>query len=294
MNNEEIIKKFIEKYGEEEYFLIDIKDKFYKWIDNTESEVVREILIQLFSEFEFFPKTEVKRLLLKQLSEILHSNSLDDIAIFSLPSQSGKTNSSDEMTMLIREIVREHGIQIYEETIKKNIEDIEDDEYIKIAVFFDDISGSGKTITDFLREYKEKLDGKKIIINLLAATDSALQAIEQYRSKENLDIQVKVEKTYGKIFTEHPTLKDDKRILLSKFEEEIWGKGNRNIMGFKDSQLIIGFYHNIPNNTLSSFWYHSDFGKLKEWNTLFKRFTLPKRGKNKQNFTVGKSKRRKK
>lgn len=61
----------------------------------------------------------MKRLLLKQLSEILHSNSLDDIAIFSLPSQSGKTNSSDEMTMLIREIVREHGIQIYEETIKK-------------------------------------------------------------------------------------------------------------------------------------------------------------------------------
>lgn len=56
MNNEEIIKKFIEKYGEEEYFLIDIKDKFYKWIDNTESEVVREILIQLFSEFEFFRK----------------------------------------------------------------------------------------------------------------------------------------------------------------------------------------------------------------------------------------------
>ncbi|WP_375103254.1 hypothetical protein ACDZ28_26705 [Paenibacillus sp. RS8] len=291
MDIEKIIRDFIEKYGEEEYFLKDIENKFYKWIENTDLPDVKEILIQLFSEFEFFSKIEVKGILKKQLSELLHNNSLEDIAIFSLPSQSGKTNSSDEMTMLIREIVREDGIQIYEDTIKKNIEDLGCDEHIKIAVFFDDISGSGKTITDFLKEYKDKLMGKKIIINLLAATDSALQSIEQYRAEEELSVQVKVERMCGKIFSDHPTLKDDKRIVLSKFEETIWGKGHRNIMGFKDSQLIIGFYHNIPNNTLSSFWYHPEFGKLKQWNTLFKRFTLPKRGKQKQNFSVGRSKR---
>ncbi|WP_430090562.1 phosphoribosyltransferase-like protein [Peribacillus butanolivorans] len=41
---------------------------------------------------------------------------------------------------------------------------------------------------------------------------------------------------------------------------------------------FIGFSHNIPNNTISCFWYHPDFeGKIKEWNSLFKRYTQQRR-----------------
>ncbi|WP_430493555.1 phosphoribosyltransferase-like protein, partial [Paenibacillus ottowii] len=89
----------------------------------------------------------------------------------------------------------------------------------------------------------------------------------------------------------HIFLNDSHRRLINDFEETIWGKGNQNIMGFRDSQLLVGFSHNIPNNTISSFWYHADFsGKREEWNCLFKRYTQLKRNKkntrSKQNLSV--------
>lgn len=289
MEYTQIIRDFIEKYDNNEYYTKDIETKFLNWLDNTDNDEIKRILSKLFSEFRFFSKIEIKEILRNQLMGVIDSYGKENISIFPLSSQNGKSNSSDEMTMLIREIIREYEIDLYQDTIHKDISQLDSEEEIETTVFFDDISGTGKTIIDFLKTHKEKLTNKNVVINLLAITEKSKCDIENYLQTENsLKVQIIAANTYGKISNNHPELSENELLLLTNYEEVLWGKNHKNILGYMDSQLIIGFSHNIPNNTLSSFWYHNDFGKIKKWNTLFKRFTLPKskKQKQKQNFRV--------
>ena len=43
-------------------------------------------------------------------------------------------------------------------------------------------------------------------------------------------------------------------------------------LGYKDGQLLIGFYHNTPNNTLPIFW-----SSTTSWNPIFKRYKKHKK-----------------
>ena len=62
------------------------------------------------------------------------------------------------------------------------------------------------------------------------------------------------------------------------FEEGLWGKNSRNILGY--NELLIGFSHNTPNNTISSFWITEDILKNKyKWSPLFDRMTKNRRPK---------------
>ncbi|MFK4345205.1 MULTISPECIES: hypothetical protein [unclassified Paenibacillus] len=290
MNINEAVGVFIEKYGQEERYTKDIESKVVSWLENTNLEEVKEILLHLFSEFIFFTKLEIKEMLKRQLEDVLDSEILENICIIPMVSKGGIANSSFDLTMLLKEVIKENDIELYKDTIKVGLNQIDAD--ISTLVFFDDISGTGGTIVTFLRENKSYLIGKKIIIRLIVITETAKKIIDEYLvTQTELDVKVIAEYKYDKIFKDHKFLNDSHRKLINDFEETIWGKGNQNIMGFRDSQLLIGFSHNIPNNTISSFWYHTDFsGKREEWNSLFKRYTQLRRNKkntrSKQNLSV--------
>ncbi|TKH45736.1 hypothetical protein C1I60_04565 [Paenibacillus terrae] len=290
MNINEAVGVFIEKYGQEERYTKDIESKVVSWLENTNLEEVKEILLHLFSEFIFFTKLEIKEMLKRQLEDVLDSEILENICIIPMVSKGGIANSSFDLTMLLKEVIKENDIELYKDTIKVGLNQIDAD--ISTLVFFDDISGTGGTIVTFLRENKSYLIGKKIIIRLIVITETAKKIIDEYLvTQTELDVKVIAEYKYDKIFKDHKFLNDSHKKLINDFEETIWGKGNQNIMGFRDSQLLIGFSHNIPNNTISSFWYHTDFsGKREEWNSLFKRYTQLRRNKkntrSKQNLSV--------
>lgn len=291
MNINEVVKVFIEKYGQEERYTKDIESKLVSWLDNTTLEEIKEVLLHLFSEFIFFTKREIKEVLKRQLEDVLNSYSLDNICIIPMISKDGRANSSFDLTMLLKEVIKENDIELYKDTIKVGLDQIDED--ISILVFFDDISGTGGTIVTFLKENKSNFIGKKIIIQLIVITETAKKKIDEYlNTQKELDVNVIAENNYDKIFNDHKFLNDSHRIIINDFEETIWGKGNQNIMGFRDSQLLVGFSHNIPNNTISSFWYHTDFsGKREEWNSLFKRYTQlnrknKKKARSNQNLSV--------
>ena len=77
----------------------------------------------------------------------------------------------------------------------------------------------------------------------------------------------------------------DEKNSIIRIEESLWGKGNNQILGYKESQLLITFFHNTPNTTISSFWfsenfYNQDYKNFygeKKWNELFGRYRPPKR-----------------
>jgi hypothetical protein len=44
----------------------------------------------------------------------------------------------------------------------------------------------------------------------------------------------------------------------------------RDALGYKDSQVLLGFHHNIPDNTLPVIWAETEI-ETKRWQPLFKR-----------------------
>lgn len=276
-----VIKEFIKKYGEEEYYLQNIETKFNDWLENTNEEELKKLLIQLFNEFRFFSRLEMKEIMKKQLKQTLLSHAIEELIIFPLPSSDNKTNSSNELTMWIREIMREENISFYPETIETTIENLKNYSHISTFIFFDDISGSGGTVIKFLKKYKSYLLNKKVVIHLIVVTEEALNKINHFLKNEpQLNVLIIKECKYTKFFLNHPTLKKKDEELLRNFETEIWGKGSKQILGFNNGQLLLGFSHNIPNNTFSCVWYDSDFeGEKKIWSPLFKRI-IPLKHKN--------------
>lgn len=289
---DELVQAFIEKHGTEERYIKGLKEKFISWLANAnDDEEIKHILLELFASFHFYTKLEIKSILHKQLKNALDKADLCSTKILPVSKKNGKDSSFD-IIGLLNEIVREHEISLCEHTILKNISDIPKD--TGTVILFDDISGTGGTVNTFLREHQDYLRGKETVLNLICVTPSAQKEIKKELIATNLKVQLVVEHEYDKVFSNHNLLGKIHQESLYKFEEQIWGERNNNILGYKNSQILIGFSHNIPNNTISSFWYHSDFrGLRKDWNALFKRDTPRSRTKGarkKQNFSIEKKK----
>ena len=46
--------------------------------------------------------------------------------------------------------------------------------------------------------------------------------------------------------------------------------GEKHALGFEDSQLLLGFHHNIPDNTLPIMWF--DGPDRVPWKPIFRRY----------------------
>lgn len=127
MNINEVAQVFIEKYGQEERYTKDIESKLVSWLENTTLEEIKEILLHLFSEFIFFTKREIKEVMKSQLVDVLGSYALESICIIPMISKDGRANSSFDLTMLLKEVIKENDIELYKDTIKVGLDQIDDD-----------------------------------------------------------------------------------------------------------------------------------------------------------------------
>lgn len=285
MNNninriDEIIENFIKKNGNESRYTKDIKNKLLKWINNTDNIDIKNILLELFSEFKLFNKLEIKQIMEEQLIKCLEEVNIDYTNICHFPSLDGRFNSSNEMIPLIREIDREGrlNIPLYSDSIVTGIEKISDD--IEYVIFFDDISGTGGTIIKFLNKNLKFLSKRKIYINLIAITKEAELKIDEFKKNNILDVKINYKYKFDKVFKELDRFDDTHECKLYEFEKSIWGNRETFVLGYNNSQILVGFEHNIPNNTISSFWVTDCILEHREkWNALFERYTPNKRPK---------------
>lgn len=130
---------------------------------------------------------------------------------------------------------------------------------IRNIIFMDDIIGTGKTVIDFLDTIKSKIIGKKIYLWVICITEYAKDRIKLYASENNLEIIIcskrEEKKAFeqGYIFNESDSEKNKK--IVSNYENNLWKRPCEYILGKDDSQCLVSFYNDTPNNTLSSFWF---------------------------------------
>lgn len=274
----DLISRVKTEYADEMYFK-DIDSKYGKWINNLISKEEKDILNNLFYHLRFFSKVEMKNILGIEIRKLKENyEGLNSAVLVPLTPIDGRYNGSNELLSLVKEIDREEqfkGSRLlpYRDSIINDIKYAED---YKTLIFIDDISGTGGTVRKFIKFHYESMKNKKVIFLFLTVTQQAINEFINLKREYN---EAEIEFLYclelEKISAIN-ILSTDEYNLLFSIEERLWGKKNKNILGFKQSELLALYSHNIPNNTVSSFWYYSE-EKPEKWNRLFTRITAPNR-----------------
>ncbi|WLB53801.1 phosphoribosyltransferase-like protein [Bradyrhizobium japonicum] len=150
---------------------------------------------------------------------------------------------------------------------------------IKHYVFIDDLCGSGSQAQDYCRSIVEPLkrlqSGVRVHYFTLFATSYGLQQIRNLRWFDEVAAVVELDESFkcfsdkSRIYSDvvAPIDKDKARQISHRHGTKLATKFP---LGWRDGQLLLGFFHNTPDNTLPIIWHDDPEGH--SWTPLFRRF----------------------
>lgn len=153
------------------------------------------------------------------------------------------------------------------------------DDIIERIVLIDDFCGTGSQATDGpvirrVEQLRGKYKNAKIFYYLLMGTDYGLQIIrdsmifDDVRAVITLDSSFKCFSVKSRIYEKLPEKdKQESKEICEKYGEILFNTNDA--LGFGKCQLLIGFHHNIPDNTLPIIW--CEKGNIR-WTPIFKRY----------------------
>lgn len=263
---QKIASSCIDRWGE------DIKTKNFsgklgRFVSQLDSNVdLGKVFLELVKHYNYYSRERIDQLMIKFYESIVSELELDEsYTIYSRIEDDSKIDSSNyflEEFKIINNISNHFSYDIE----KLNKEDFDNIENI---IFLDDIIGTGKTVKRFFEKNIEKLLKVKCYIFCIEILEEGKTSLEEFFKEKNLKCEIIYHNLHIKAFSENHIFCDncqDNEKLLRKFEKELWKKDSRNILGFDNSQAIVSFFRNTPNNTISSFWY-DDY----RWKGLFPR-----------------------
>ena len=120
----------------------------------------------------------------------------------------------------------------------------------KNLVLIDDFVGSGDTFISWYNENKDTLANfKNVIYAVLITLDKGIRKIEEKTAVRTITpfrLNDSDRVFQGRSFSSQE--KDDLRHMIEKYKKRL---PEKYIYGYDDSQLLISFDDNIPNNSLS-------------------------------------------
>jgi hypothetical protein len=152
------------------------------------------------------------------------------------------------------------------------------DEDVVRYIFMDDVCGSGDQAVGYSQELLEEIKEINADVDLrylsLFATSGGLHNVKENTVFDEVDCIFELDETFkcfsdrSRYFPEQMELPVDMTIARNisiKYGSKIM-PGN-DALGYNDGQLLLGFSHNIPDNTLPIIW-----GDIQGWNPIFKRY----------------------
>lgn len=143
-------------------------------------------------------------------------------------------------------------------------------------IFIDDFCGSGSQASIYLKPIVDNILFKKpdadIQYLMLFGTEFGLTQIRNLKIFSNVACVYSLDDTF-KTFSDSSRYydgtmdaslsKDFAKATVKKYEDKV----NFTAFGYRDCQLLLGLFHNTPDNTLPVFW-----SEQKEWKPIFKRY----------------------
>lgn len=149
-------------------------------------------------------------------------------------------------------------------------------------VFVDDVCGSGETAirysTDFLTEIIAINPNIKAYYFCLFSTAEGMQRVRDHSIfKENCGAIFELDKTYSCLEDESRYFKtcpqdisrDHARKVAASYGALLWPS---HPLGYENSQMLLGFPHNTPDNTLPMIWMEKENGAGIQWVPAFRRY----------------------
>jgi hypothetical protein len=255
------------------------ENKFKNWLEQFETEH-QSIFLHLFNHYRYFDKNNIEKWF-HQSYELYKSvePTFDESIYIPVTSIGGIMNGAIHMIHEFDMIGPELGIS------RKRIaaQPIEFNNSFKIStskniVLIDDIVGTGDTLIDFVigckknKHTKNLFENKRIYIFALAVSEKTknrvIDDLKVLGIKGEFINNLIINKAFEKGFIYH---EEEARIkaknIVEKYEE-LAAPEPKYAMGYKNSQALVSFYFNTPNNSLSTFWEIND---EKPWVSFFPR-----------------------
>lgn len=221
---------------------------FANWIDSLPNYARKEAFIHM-SCFKYFTH-QASNDCLRELHELISSENYYDsqTCVFSyIRRGDGALNSSFHLLseyMLINDIPSEYGVLDYS-TIVNHISNI------KTIVFVDDFCGTGNTFCKLIEEQFECLSEQtRIIYAVICSMRQGKKVIEEYAKQRGLAIDVVSIHNQRELYG---TERKDRKDVICDCAKEL-GISKEYALGYKESQSLVAFYENTPNNTFGYIW----------------------------------------
>lgn len=251
-----------------------------QWLENFDTKSDKLEMLELLSKFTYYNEKEISSLLtssfelLKSYLSLIHLNQKIEISdlnefvknnCYFVGTWENPSKSGVHLLYDFR-VLNKLPPRIFCNTVKdvpKNA---------PFVIFLDDIAGSGRQASDFwnLRVIKERkhLTNTKFLYLVLVGNEKGIEYIETKTKIKVLPV-VKLDDRY-KLFSKSSIYFPDKKKrqkvqkICEKYGKRLYAN---NPLGFANSQMLIGFHHNIPDNTLPIIWENKN-----NWDPIFPRF----------------------
>lgn len=252
-------------------------NKLIKWVENFESDEIK-IALDLLRFIEYIDYDEFFIRIEEQFNQAVKNIDKNDKIVIYPFGKIGK--SSTILTYPLKKTkafkLRENNITIIFD-IEHLKEEFKSDTHI---IFIDDFIGTGETFIKDLKKINYKISQNSIEFKSYKLVSTILmydgkKYIEDELNILKLNVEIYSELRY-KFFDESHSIynlynngNELKRIVGKYGSRILVGNPNHTPylpFGYKESQSMIVYFYNTPNNTLSIFW-----GSNKGWNDLFPR-----------------------
>lgn len=153
------------------------------------------------------------------------------------------------------------------------------DEAIKHYVFIDDLCGSGTQAEEYSRDIVDPIKSLKpdaeVHYLVLFATVQGLAAVRGLSRYDHVAAVFELDESFksldpaSRIFSGKDGRFDRMKVRATceKYGSQLWAP---HPLGYKDGQLLMGFNHNTPDNTLPLFWRDAEYPI--HWEAMFRRY----------------------
>lgn len=245
-----------------------------EWIEQFE-ESEKEIVLELLKHFQYYTNRKLNIRVRELYSMLLETKGYEQkgTIAFIPPYKEQGVGFSDlffNMFWTLNELY---------DLAEKNIYTLLEENCFESLVIVDDYSGTGGTIRKTIKrciEVNQKCRETKFFVLTSEMSQIAVDKLTKYAQAEKIWIKLISLRITDKAFKKDIFFDEEK----AKHMEMCYKKISLNhkvqenyIMGYKETQALIAFEYNTPNNTLGLFWHEDDafvsiFKRYKKKDTL--------------------------
>lgn len=248
-STEQIMHECLTRWGgNNDRRLQDFCKNFATWINQIPEEYRKTVLV-LIENLLYYSHQETNKGLKELHSKLLEEYRIseEDTIYAFIKSVDGYTNSSNDYWTEYKCI---NGLNKY--ICVENTDAITDESWEKInnIIFIDDFSGTGKSFITEIEKNPDRYAYKNVFLITINMMTNAAEQIRDFCSRKQINIVLLTISQQQKAF-ERGLFEDDyNAYLLIEQMSKDFSIPPKEIMGFCNSQALIVFYNNTPNNTL--------------------------------------------